>query len=59
MQTVPTLMAHTTASANLDLLEMVPVVQVGVLLETLRFEDEQEKEDEIYPKIFSCILKYI
>ena len=42
MQTVPTLMAHTTASANLDLLEMVPVVQVGVLLETLRFEDEQE-----------------
>lgn len=52
-------MAHTTASANLDLLEMVPVVQVGVLLETLRFEDEQEKEDEIYPKIFSCILKYI
>ena len=40
MQTVLTLMAHTTASANLDLLEMVPVVQVGVLLDTLRFEDE-------------------
>lgn len=40
MQTVPTLMAHTTASANLDLLEMVPVVQVGVLLKTFRFQDE-------------------
>ena len=40
MQTVPTLMAHTTASAHLDLLEMVPVVQVGVLLATFRFEDE-------------------
>lgn len=40
MQTVPTLMAHTTASANVDLLEMVPVVQVGVLLATFRFEDE-------------------
>lgn len=40
MQTVPTLTAHTTASANLDLLEMIPVVQVGALLETFRFEDE-------------------
>lgn len=40
MQTVPTLMAHTTASANLDLLEMVPVVQVGVLLKAFRFQDE-------------------
>ena len=46
MQTAPTLMAHTTASVIQDLLEMVPFVQVGVLLDSSRFEDE------IYPKIF-------